>query len=161
MGNTVSCNDEDGVEHVRSNRKQTVAELTWLREEEERFGKSDIEIGDYLKRKKQGTTALFFFFGVFVWGPYLWEVNRRFQSTKYYLKETDPALKELYSYAARVKSAEAAQYLLRQPWRFFATMPGPGSKWSMCCFGYHLYKYVENSRKLSEFEEKQRCVYYL
>lgn len=165
MNNTASCNDDDGIKNARSNRTQTVAESTSQWEEEAALQRtkwldvmreSDRKTGDYLKRRKRTFSVLSSFFGVFGFGPYLWEVNCRFQCTKCYLIETDPGMKRYYAYVARVRSAEAAQHLLRQPHRFLATMPGPGSKLNLFWFGYYLYKYIENAHEISEHEKKRQ-----
>lgn len=164
MGNTAAtCSNDDEMERIRVDSDKTA--ITSKQWEEEPAGPStnlldevrelEKKKGDFLLLRKRTFSILTSVFGIFGLGPYLWKVNRRYQCTKLYLTETNLTRKNWHAMEAQVNSTESAQRLLRQPYRFLATMPGPGSKSNICFFGYYLYKYVENAHGISEHEKKR------
>ena len=162
MDNTATtCSNDDGMERIRVDSDKTAT--TRKQWEEEQAGTNLLDEvrelekkkGDFLLLRKRTFSILTSVLGIFGFGPYLWEVNRRYQCTKLYLTETNLTRKYWLAMEAQVNSTEAAQRLLRQPYRFLATMPAPGSKSNICFFGYFLYKYVENAHEISEHERKR------
>lgn len=111
------------------------------------------EEGDYLKQRKRTLLNMATVAAVFGMVPYLWDLNRRYQCTKYYLMETNPSVKKLFASAAEVDSMETAKRLMRQPYRFLR-MPSVFSRLQFLCLGFILYEYVENSCELAEHEAK-------
>ena len=120
MGNTAAtCSDNDRIERVKIDSDKTATTgkqweeepagpSTNLLDEERKLGKKE---GDFLLLRKRTFSILSSVFGIFGFGPYLWEVNRRYQCTKLYLTETNLIRKKWHAMEAQVKSTEAAQHL--------------------------------------------------